>query len=122
MLRKEYIVVLLAVLLSFGLAGTVFAADSDMISANDVSTEAGDFQYHATTQVPGNLNYDQKALSRVGTEAGNWQFNFDAPESKADMAANRYDYNAKSLSAIGTEAGDSQLDARGDVKTMCGTC
>lgn len=122
MLRKEYIVVLLAVLLSFGLAGTVFAADNDMIRANDVSSEAGNWQYHGATQVPGNLNYNQKALSRVGTEAGNWQFNFDAPETKADMAASRYDYSDKSLSAIGTEAGDSQFNARGDAKTMCGTC
>lgn len=128
MLRKEYIVTLLAVLLSFGLAGTVFAGDTDMIRSSDVSTEAGNGQYHSGTSKT-NLNpaardqhLNDGSMAKAGSEAGNWQFRFDAPETKADMAADRYNYDRDALSAIGTEAGESEVfdKARGDrMRTIC---
>lgn len=46
----------------------------------------------------------------VGTEAGNWQYNFDRPESKADAAAKAHDYDNKALAAVGTEAGNWQYN------------
>lgn len=41
----------------------------------------------------------------VGTEAGNWEFNFDAPPTKADIAAQNHNYDRERLTLIGTEAG-----------------
>lgn len=48
----------------------------------------------------------------IGTEAGgDWRFVFDAPETKADIAAQNYSYDDARLARIGTEAGvDWRLD------------
>jgi hypothetical protein len=37
---------------------------------------------------------------------GNDEFQFDAPETKADRAARDFDYDKESLALVGTEAGD----------------
>lgn len=41
----------------------------------------------------------------VGTEAGNWQYQFDAPVTKADIAALNHTYDQENLALVGTEAG-----------------
>ena len=41
----------------------------------------------------------------VGTEAGKWKFNFDAPPTMADIAARDHHYDRERLALIGTEAG-----------------
>jgi hypothetical protein len=46
------------------------------------------------------------ASAGVGTEAGNWEYNFDSPETKADVAARNFHYDQDSLAQIGTEAGN----------------
>ena len=54
------------------------------------------------TSFAGEANYE----SKIGTEAGNWEYNFDAPETKADVAAMNYQYDQEPLARVGTEAGD----------------
>lgn len=46
----------------------------------------------------------------VGTEAGNWQYSFDRPESKASAAAKAHQYDSEVLAAVGTEAGHWQYN------------
>ncbi|MGK2908136.1 MAG: hypothetical protein ACSLFH_17590 [Desulfuromonadales bacterium] len=128
MLRKEFLIGLLAAALSFGLAGTAFAADADMVGANDVSTEAGRWQHNfdnsnsMTSQMADRKNYNQDALSAIGTEAGNWQFRFDSPDTKAAKAARNYDYDPDSLSAIGTEAGSFDSALEDQMRLRCSDC
>ncbi len=38
----------------------------------------------------------------IGTEAGNWEYNFDSP----DVAVEGYQYDQEALARIGSEAGD----------------
>jgi hypothetical protein len=47
-----------------------------------------------------------ESQSAIGTEAGNWEYNFDAPATKADVAARNYNDNQSALALSGTEAGD----------------
>ena len=53
------------------------------------------------------------ASAAIGTEAGDWEYKFDSPETKASQAARDYDYNQESLAVIGSEAGnwEYQFDA-----------
>lgn len=41
----------------------------------------------------------------VGTEAGAWELDFDAPLTKADIAAQYPGYDQENLALVGTEAG-----------------
>jgi uncharacterized protein affecting Mg2+/Co2+ transport len=54
--------------------------------------------------------YNYESLAVIGTEAGDWEFNFDAPDTKATEAARNYKYNYESLAVIGTEAGDWEFN------------
>lgn len=46
------------------------------------------------------------SIADVGTEAGNWEYNPNAVETKADIAAKDHQYNQDALAVIGTEAGN----------------
>ena len=46
----------------------------------------------------------------IGTEAGNWQYSFDRPESKASAVAKAHEYDSEALAAVGTEAGHWQYN------------
>ena len=128
MLRKEFLIGILAAVLSFGLAGTAFASDADMVSANDVGTEAGNWQYNSggsstmTSPMASSYNHSQEAVSAIGSEAGNWEFRFDSPETKADKAAQRFDYDPESLSAIGNEGGILDNSLEDQMRTRCSDC
>ena len=77
MLKMKLTLGTVAILLSFGLVSTAFAGEVNV-----------------------------EPVAAIGTEAGNWEYNFDAPETKADQAAKNYQYNRETLAAIGTEAGN----------------
>ncbi len=81
MYKKEFFIGMLAAFLCLGLVGTVFAAGS---------------------------NFEPQAA--IGTEAGDWEFNFDALDTKASEAARSHVYNYESLAVIGTEAGDWEFN------------
>ena len=56
----------------------------------------------------------------VNSEAGEWEFKFDAPETKADVAAGNNVYDQEHLALVGSEAGDWEYkfdtpDTRADV-------
>jgi hypothetical protein len=104
MLRKNVLISILIAVLSIGFTGSVFAANAD---------EAGNYQFKfgasskmQDIQAAEHYNYDQKQLANIGTEAGNWTYNFNAPETKNVEAAEAYPYNAKQLAKDSTEAGD----------------
>ena len=104
MLRKKTLISLLIVVLSMGLTASVFAANAD---------EAGNYQYKfgATgkmqdIQAAEHYNYNQKQLAKVGTEAGNWAYHFNTPETKNVEAAEAHPYNAKQLANGSTESGN----------------
>ena len=85
MFRKEFIIGVLATFFFMGFLGTAFAENSEK-----------------------NHVYNQDRPALVGTdEAGDWEFKFDAPETKSDLAAKNYDYNQDHMALVGTdEAGD----------------
>jgi len=132
MRNRELIIGLLVVLLSFGLDGTVFAADDDAVRASEIGSEAGSWQLVAASSstnadrmaVSSNQGHD--SLAANNSEAGNWQYRFDAAETSVDKAARGYNYSQESLSAVGTEAGNSQFSfdssARSDMKAICSSC
>ena len=43
----------------------------------------------------------------IGTEAGDWEYNFDSP----DVAVEGYQYDQESLARVGTEAGDWEYNS-----------
>ena len=81
MLKIKSIICLSVAFLGLGLTGTAFAGD-----------------------------FNSGSPAAIGTEAGNWEFNFDAAAGKADNAARNYQYDAGALAAIGTEAGNWEFD------------
>ncbi len=104
MLRRNLLISLLTAILSVGFAGSVFAGNTD---------EAGNYHYKfgATSkmqnfQAAEKYNYNQEQLANVGSEAGNWTYHFNAPESKNVEAAEAHPYNAKSLAKGSTESGN----------------
>jgi hypothetical protein len=111
MFRKEFVVGALATCFFFGLLGTSLAGEV----IYDGSEAGGDkFTFAASTEVSDTVKnhvYDGETLAKVGTEAGNFEYRFDAPETKADVAARNYQYNQESLARIGTEAGDWEYNA-----------
>lgn len=46
------------------------------------------------------------ASADIGSEAGNWEYRHNAPETKAEVAAQNYVYDANALNKISTEAGN----------------
>ena len=49
---------------------------------------------------------ESSETSLLGTD----QFTFDAPETKADIAAKNFVYNQEQLASVGTERGDSEFN------------
>lgn len=118
MLRKEHIFGVLFVLLTFGMATTVFAGESDyrgVLGSDTFSFERMDTGGDTAAM---NHNYDQDHLARVGTEAGNWEYSFDDSATKTEIAAKKHDYNEKIQDQIGTEAGVRDSASR----TLCANC
>jgi hypothetical protein len=104
MLRKNVLISMLIAVMSLGFAGSVFAGNAD---------EAGNYQYKfggknkmQDFQAAEHYNYNQKQLAKVGTEAGNWAYNFNAPEPQNVEAAEAHPYNAKTLAKGRTESGN----------------
>lgn len=63
---------------------------------------------------------NSEVLAQVGTEAGNWQFRYDAPETQADLAAKNYHYDAQKLRMVGTEFGyDAYIHTQGLNCPLC---
>ena len=46
------------------------------------------------------------ASADIGSEAGNWEYRYNAPETTAEVAAQNYEYDATALNKVGTEAGN----------------
>ncbi len=106
MFKKELIIGVLATFFLMGMLGTAFAEN-----------EAGSVQFSFDAQSMNhdaaiNHDYNQEHLTSVGTEGGNWEFKFDTPETKADVAAKNYVYNQEHLASIGTEGGNWELKSR----------
>jgi hypothetical protein len=99
MLKKELIISLFVGFLCVGLSGTVFAYEPG--SEAGVNLVASPEAMAAAA----NYNYDPQQLDAIGTEAGLWKMNSDAPQSKADVAAAKHQYDQRRLDLIGTEAG-----------------
>ena len=116
MLKKEFIICVLTVSFFLGLFGTAFAGENDYISI--IGSDKYQFDAPESTSVMVESNYDQEHLAAVATEAGVLEFKFDAPETKADVAARNYNYDQVHLALIGTEAGNSEF--RGHDATMAG--
>ena len=113
MLRKELIISMFVGLLLICLSGVSFASD--------VGSEAGMNNLPASQKAmkaAETHDYSMLEHSKVGTEAGNWEYRFDAPQTSADVAAKNHQYDQGRLDMIGTEAGVDQW--RGDLD--CPTC
>jgi hypothetical protein len=122
MLRKNVLISMLIAVMSLGFAGSVFAANAD---------EAGNYQYKfggnnkmQDIQAAEHYNYNQKQLAKVGTEAGNWTYNFNAPEPQNVEAAEAHPYNAKQLAKGRTESGNwkYQPDSQNVGVPSCTNC
>jgi hypothetical protein len=109
MFKKEIMICMLATLFVVGLLGTAFAEnrETSLIGTDQFSFDSPNpmINYEAAK----NYDYNQEHLAKVGTEGGDWQFKFDAPETKADMAAKNYVYDHDHLALIGTEGGDHEF-------------
>lgn len=46
------------------------------------------------------------SLADIGTEAGDWEYNPNAIETKADIAAKNHQYDQDALAVVGSEAGN----------------
>jgi len=122
MLKRNILISMLIAVLSIGFAGTVFAANAD---------EAGNYQYKFGAnnkmqdfQAAEHYNYNQKQLAKVGTEAGNWSYNFNAPEGKIVESAEAHPYNAKQLAQGRTESGNwnNQQNSQATGVPSCNNC
>lgn len=92
MLKKELIVSLLVVFFCFGLVGTVFAENSDTsIVGRDVySFDAQPTPAELAAQKAAmDHEYDRDRLVRSGTEAGNWEYRFDASTRSSETVADK---------------------------------
>ncbi len=92
MLKNILIVGVLAVLMSVGLAGVAVAGEGDY--RDIVGTDEFVFSSHGTEadSVAKAYVYDQEALANVGSEAGNWQYDFMSSGNKAsDNVAGKAD-------------------------------
>ena len=124
MLKKQYIVSLLVVLLSLGFAGSVVAGENDynnLLGSDEFSFEASETNKDtaASTHV-----YDQEKLALVGTEAGDWQYDYSASsvETKSEQVASNHNSDQSQSSAVGTEAGDWEYSFDSPENAVCGSC
>lgn len=115
MLRKEFIIGALSALLIFGFFGTSFAGSIGSEAGAEIVTSA------KALNAALNHNYDQKSLALASSEAGNWKFDFNAPQTSADVAAANYDYDERKLDAIGTEGGIERFNGS-SVPVFCSVC
>jgi hypothetical protein len=124
MLKKQYIVSLLVVLLSLGLAGSVIAGENDyntILGSDEFSFEAS--ETNKDTAANSHV-YDQEKLALVGTEAGDWQYDYsaDAIETKSEQVASDHNSDQSQISAVGTEAGDWEYRFDSPENAVCGSC
>jgi len=110
MLRKELIISMFVSLLLVGLSGTAFATDA--ISSEGVSHI---HTSQAAMEAVDTHDYSMLEQSKVGTEAGNWEYRFDTPKTPADVAAINHKYDQRKLDLVGTEAGEGS-------GLLCSTC
>ena len=96
MFKKELIVSLLVVFFTFGLAGAVFAENSD---TSVVGKDIFSFDAQLTPselkaqQAAMNYEYDQERLVQGGTEAGNWEYRFDSSRESGESVADKNKMN-----------------------------
>jgi hypothetical protein len=124
MLKKQYIVSLLVVLLSLGFAGSVVAGENDynnILGSDEFSFEAS--ETNKDTAVNSHV-YDQEKLALVGTEAGDWQYDHSASavETKSEQVASDHNSDQSQFSAVGTEAGDWEYSFDSPENSVCGSC
>jgi|GEM_PF-2484462 len=102
MLKKEFIIGVLATSVIFGSLGTAFAEDSNDKSI--LGTDEYSFDAPGTTadEAARNHVYDQEQLALIGTEAGGEIVS----TPQALNAANNHAYSEERLAVVGTEAGD----------------
>jgi hypothetical protein len=87
MLKKKLTISLFVVLLLFSVSGTVFATELNSEAGGDLiaSQEA--------VVAAQNYNYNSQPLEAISTEAGAWKYNFNATQTKADLAAAKHSYD-----------------------------
>ncbi|MBW2689952.1 MAG: hypothetical protein JRC99_08480 [Deltaproteobacteria bacterium] len=109
MFKKELFTSILVAFFCVGLVGTALAGE---VIYDGSEAGSDEFTFDAPTEVNDaakNHVYNEESLAIIGTEAGDWEFKYDAPETKADVAARNYNYNQESLASIGTEAGNDEF-------------
>ena len=109
MFKKELFTSLLVAFFCVSLVGTALAGEV-IYDGSEAGND--EFTSDAPTEVSDAAKshvYDEKSLAIIGTEAGDWEFKYDAPETSADIAARNYNYNQESLASIGTEAGNDEF-------------
>ncbi len=124
MLKKQYIVSLLVVLLSLGFVTSVFAGENDyktILGSDEFSFEASETNKDMSAS---NHVYDHERLARVGTEAGDWQYDYSANtvEAQSEQAASGLNSDQSKLSSVGTEAGDWEYRFDSTENAVCGSC
>ena len=124
MLKKQYIVSLLVVLLSLGFAGSVVAGENDynnILGSDEFSFEAS--ETNKDTAANSHV-YDQEKLDLVGTEAGDWQYDYsaDVVGTKSEQVASDHNSDQSQFSAVGTEAGDWEYSFDSPENSVCGSC
>lgn len=124
MLKKQYIVSLLVVLLSLGFVGSVVAGENDyntILGSDEFSFEASETNkdMSASSHV-----YDQEKLALVGTEAGDWQYDYSANvvEPQSEQVASGRNSDQSQFSSVGTEAGDWEYSFDSPENAICGSC
>lgn len=124
MLKKQYIVSLLVVLLSLSFVSVVMAGENDynnILGTDQFSFE--DSQRVTDIEVAAmNHDYDQDRLALVGTEAGAWEYDANAEQTEAELAAKEHNYNQNRLLDVGTEAGNWRYRFDSSENAICGTC
>ena len=124
MLKKQYIVSLLVVLLSLGFAGSVVAGENDynnILGSDEFSFEAS--ETNKGTAANSHV-YDQEKLALVGTERGAEakEHSASAVETKSEQVASDHSLDQSQISAVGTEAGDWEYSFDSPENSVCGSC
>jgi hypothetical protein len=124
MLRKQYIISLLVALLSLGFAGSVMAGENDyntILGSDEFTFESSE----SKNVTASNHVYDQEKLALIGTEAGDWQYDFsaNAKQTQSEKVASDRDSDQSHLSSsVGTEAGDWEYSFDSPGNAVCGSC
>ena len=124
MLKKQYIVSLLVVLLSLGFVGSVVAGENDyntILGSDEFSFEASETNKDMSTN---SHVYDQEKLALIGTEAGDWQYDdsANAVETQSQQVASDRNSDQSQLSSVGTEAGNWEYSFDSPENAVCGSC